>query len=144
MVLVLLASGCYAYRPLGSPPAPGTTVALFVTDVGRVSLGRQLGESARDLEADVLAVSDSGYVLGVRSVTYLSGHRQRWSNERLVVARQDVTNVRERRFSRARTIGATAVTVGSAVALIVTRSILAGGTGGDRTPPGGGGPPSDQ
>jgi hypothetical protein len=134
------ATGCYTYVPLASSPTPGSTVDLMLTDIGRVSLGQNIGQSARSIEADLQSVTDSGYVVGVRSVTYLNGQTSQWSNERLEIARQDVTNARERRFSRSRTIGVAAAAVGGIVAFIVTRSLITGG-GADEPPPGG--PPSE-
>ena len=120
--------GCYAYRPLSATAAPGTIVSATLTDAGRVSVGRTVGEGARKLEGLVEAVDDTAYVLRMRSVTYLNGQTNGWTGERLSVSRQAMTDVRERRFSSKRTAIAVASTLGGVVAFIVTRSLLGGGS----------------
>lgn len=139
-VTATMAGGCYAYRPLTSPAPPGAIVSATLTDAGRVSIGRTVGEGARKLEGLVEAVDDTAYVLRMRSVTYLNGQTNGWTGERLSVSRQAMTDVRERRFSSKRTAIAVASTLGGVVAFIVTRSLLGGGT--ESTPGGDPGPGS--
>jgi hypothetical protein len=124
----VMTGGCYAYRPVSTTAVPGTIVSATLTDAGRVSVGRTVGEGARQLEGLVEAVDDTAYVLRMRSVTYLNGQTNGWTGERLTVSRQAMTNVRERRFSSKRTAIAVASTLGGVVAFIVTRSLLGGGS----------------
>jgi hypothetical protein len=128
LVSVVTTGGCYAYRPLGSTATPGTIVSASLTDAGRVTVGRTIGEGARKLEGLVETVDDTAYVLRMRSVTYLNGQTNGWTGERLSVSRQAVTDLRERRFSSKRTAIAVASSLGGVIAFIVTRSLLGGGS----------------
>lgn len=128
VVAAAATTGCYAYRPVATAAAPGTVVSATLTDAGRVSIGKSVGEGARKIEGQVESVSDTTYVLRMRSVTYLNGQTNDWSGERLSVPRQLVTDVKERFFSRKRTAMAVAGGIGSVVAFILTRSLIGGGS----------------
>jgi hypothetical protein len=121
--------GCYVYRPVESGPSIGTTLAVDLTDNGRVGMGEQIGVSARTIEGVVRTQDDSAYVFNVSSILYLNGQQNRWSGEPLKVSRQFVTNPRQRQFSPSRTALAAAIGVGGVVAFIVSRGLLGLGNG---------------
>jgi hypothetical protein len=141
VALVAPVGGCYVYTPLASAPSTGTTVSFALTDAGRLALGRNIGEGAQSLEGEVDSITDSSYVLHVQSVTYINGQHNKWTGERLVVDRQQVTNARQRNFSKSRTAVVAAVSVGGLVAFITTRGLLGGG---GESQPNPGGPPVGQ
>jgi len=126
--------GCYAYQPIQSAPAPGMTLSMVMTDQGRVLLGSRIGESVREIQADLDSVTPSGFAVRMRTTVTLNGAVQRWVGEPLLVPAQAVTNVRERRFSRTRTAIAVGGTIGAFAAFVATRSLLGkGGTDRDKT-----------
>jgi hypothetical protein len=115
-------------------------VAFDITDAGRVSLGSTVGSGAEHIEGVIEERNDSAYVLRMRSVTYINGQSNQWSNERIVVGRQSVTNAKERRFSKTRTALAAAGAVVGVLAFIATRALLGSGSDSERGPGGGGEP----
>ena len=133
-------TGCYAYAPIAAAPALGTTVSFQITDAGRVSLGSALGSGAEQIEGVIDERNDSAYVLRMRSVTYINGQSNQWSNERIVVGKQYVTNAKERRFSKGRTALVAAGAVAGVLAFIASRSLLGLGSDRERGPGGGGEP----
>lgn len=97
-------SGCYVHAPVTGAPRPGTTVVLDLNDRGRAALGDSIGPSAEQIQGAVATSSDSSYVLRVESVRYISGQTNRWSGEPLLVRADLVGRMRERQFSRKRTL----------------------------------------
>jgi hypothetical protein len=138
--LLGFSSGCYTYTPLTSAPVPGSTVSFLVTDQGRVGLGPTAGPSADRLEGVVESVNDSAYVLRVKSVTYLNGQMNQWSNEQLVVGKSFVTNLRERKFSRSRTALVSVAAAAAVFGFIWSRGLFGLGSESSR---GKGEPPGD-
>lgn len=136
-------TGCYSYVPIQTSAATsGMQVSLDVNDRGRVMLADSLGPAVSRIEGSVQSRADSGYVLNVSAVEYISGQRNRWSGEPLGVRDEQVGLARERRFSKLRTAVAVAVSVGAVLAIALTRDLLGSGTIG-REPPDPG-PGSDQ
>jgi len=133
-------TGCYAYTPVASPPAPGQQVLLELNDQGRVGLGPSIGSASSQVEGVLQPGMDSAYSLKVVSVSYLNGQRNKWSGEPLVVSRSFVREAKLRQFSRSRSALATGVVIGTALLVILTSSILGGGSPGSGTDNGGGNP----
>ena len=134
--------GCYVYRPVQSGPSVGTTLAVDLTDNGRVGMGEQIGASARTIEGVVRTQDDSAYVFNVSSILYLNGQQNRWSGEPLKVSRNFVTNLRQRQFSKSRTALMAGIAVGGVVAFIISRGLL--GSGNSPPDPGPPPPPDNQ
>ncbi len=139
-----LLAACYTYRPLPAAPEPQTRVAFVLTDYGRVGAAPQIGAQAMRVEGDVLATSDSGYLLAVSGVKPIRGSWVRWTGEQVNVRPDYVAQMYVRRFSRGRTalmLGGAAFT---ALTLMVNLNIF--GFGGLDIPliPGAGGDPGDQ
>jgi len=124
-------TGCYAYTPVASPPAPGQQVLLELNDQGRVGLGPSIGSASSQVEGVLQPGMDSAYSLKVVSVSYLNGQRNKWSGEPLVVSRGFVRDVKLRQFSRSRSALTTAAVVGGSILFILTRSVLGGGSSGN-------------
>jgi hypothetical protein len=135
-------TGCYVYTPVAGSVAPATYVALDITDRGRVGLGDLIGPAARRVEGVVKSETDSIFSLNVASVGYLNGQSNRWSGEPLTVRKDFITNVRERRFSKGRTIMASGSVVGGILVFALTRGLFGFG-GSDERPPGDGPDPND-
>lgn len=134
MAAVAALSGCHAYHPIQAAPRPGATLAFVLSDQGRVDLGPTVGQGAELVEGTLERASDSGYVLQVRVVDFIDGRTDRWSGERVTIRPQGVAAIRERRFSRRRTLLAAAAGIGGAALFVATRSLLGRG-GGEREPP---------
>lgn len=133
---VLVSMGCYTVKPItGQGAALGTTVALGISDAGRVSLGGQMGPGIREVEGRLLEKDSANYVLAVAQVRLLNGGEQVWSGERIRIRTEDVTTVNEKKFSRGKTalIGAAAVGL---VAVVLSKGLIGGAAGDEgKTPP---------
>jgi hypothetical protein len=122
---LLLTLGCYTYTPVSTRPEPGTRVALDLNDRGRVALGDSIGTSADRIEGILQPQSgDSAYVLRVKSVRYLNGETNNWTDEPLTVRSEHVRSATERRFSRRRTTIAVASSTAAFVAFVVSRNFF--------------------
>ena len=129
---------CYGYYPAAAPtPATGAQVAVMLNDAGTAAMARWVGPSAEVLEGRLSSDSGSSVVLSMRNVRQHDGRETPWKGERIVVEKQFVASLRERRFSRGRTaLAATLVTGGLTAAITAFR-----GNGAGRLPanPSGGG-----
>ena len=149
LALLLLLSqltACYTYVPVEvSALPPGAEVTMAVTDRGRVALTEAVGPGVRRIGGNVMSATDTSVVLAVSSVQHIDlGVPVRWAGERVVVSRDFVSEIREKRLSRSRT----AIMVGLVLAGAVAASFVAiEGFGGDdpsNKPPGGEPPQSSR
>ena len=127
--------------PVSSTPATGTTLVLDLNDRGRVALGDQIGPSATRVEGQVASASDSMYSLRVSSVSYLNGQSNRWSGEPLAVPANLVSQVKQRTFSRSRTVSLAVAAAATLAVLLKSTNLIGSASGGGevgRPPP----PPS--
>jgi hypothetical protein len=139
--IAALMQGCYVYTPVMGPPSPTTYVALDITDRGRVGLGDLIGPAATRVEGVVRSETDSAYALNVASVVYLNGQSNKWSGEPLLVRKDFIGSLRERKFSRGRTALATGSAVGGLLFFALTRGLFGFGSSGSD---GKGGGPAEQ
>ena len=133
MMLPLLA-GCYTMQPLvGSrpEPAPGTRLIIELTDAGRVAMANQMGPDVARFESRLVRQTDSAYVLSVSLVVGAWGAQTRWNGEQVALRPDYVRTIGERRFSAGRTALAVAGATASAMAFVLTRSLLGGGISSD-------------
>ena len=122
-----LLGGCYTLQPTGGPvPEAGSSIALDLNDAGRLALGGSMGPEIAQIEGRLLSKDDDEYRVAVSSLHLLRGGEQAWNGEDVRVRRDYVAAVRERKFSRGRTLALAAAGVGG-VAFFVTRSIVGGG-----------------
>ena len=139
--LLPAATGCYSYRqPRAGELAPGSAVALGITDRGRVALGDQLGPGILRIKGQLVQRTDSTFVLRVSAIEHLNGRTSKWSGEQVVVSRDHVGTAAEQHFSRGRTwLAVSGVAVGVALAATaVTLNTSGREGGGGKLPPGGG------
>lgn len=134
-------NGCYSIAPMGTAPAPAQTVVVELTDRGRLDYGTRIGTGVRHVQGTVEAVTDSTLVLRVASVETLDGRVDQWSGERVALTRDAFTNVRERRFSTARTVLVSVALVGAVTAAFLSAKLLGGASETDTGRPG---PPPNQ
>lgn len=104
LALLPAATGCYTYRHLPEGTLPlGSSVALGITDRGRVEVGEQIGPGVLRIRGELVSRTDSSYVLRVAAIEHLNGRTTRWSGEQVEVPREAVGTVAEHRYSRGRT-----------------------------------------
>lgn len=102
--LLLLTSGCYAYRVV--PPqqvAPGRELRLTLTDLGSAELWRELGPRAEAVHGRIAGVDSTAFRVAVAQVERSSGAEERWSGELVRLPQPAVAAVQTRRFSMQRT-----------------------------------------
>jgi hypothetical protein len=117
-LLLPFAGACYSNQPLASTtPAPGTRLALAITDSGRVALGGSMGPEIRRVEGRLIDRQEKDYVLSVTGVDYLNGTFQKWAGETVTIKSNLVSGLYERRFSTGRTI--TFVVMAAAAAAVM-------------------------
>lgn len=137
----LFCSGCYQLVPTARTTFPvGAPVAFELNDVGRVSLGRQIGQEVKELTGNIQNQTENGYALSVRSLIYLNGKEDAWIGETVVVRPEFVKSAFERRFSSGRTAAAVLAGAGIVGSALLANNLNGSGdkTPGDPKPPPGG------
>lgn len=119
-----VAQGCYTFTPIVGRADPGATLVLSLNDRGRAEMGEVIGASAAEVEGVLSSETDSVYVLNVSSVKYLNGQSNEWAGESLSLKKTYVSSLREREFSRGRTMVAAGGGVGAVLLFALTRSLL--------------------
>ncbi|MGQ0767514.1 MAG: hypothetical protein ACT4OZ_17845 [Gemmatimonadota bacterium] len=133
----LLAAACYNYVPVDAsvrPPDAGESVALEISDQGRVGLAERFGSGVTRIEGRVRSATAADYELEIFKVTYLREGDSRWSGERATVSRSHVARVEGRTFSRGKTAVAIGASVGALAAIVVTRELISSGREPDPRP----------
>jgi hypothetical protein len=102
--------------PVGSP------VELSINDRGRVGLADSLGTGVVRVQGTLRRRTDSTYMVSVQRVGSLNGGTSHWSGEDVVLRREYVGGVAERRLSTARTVGVAALFT-AAVVFIASRGL---------------------
>lgn len=137
-LLLPLVGACYSNQPLATTtPAPGTKLALAITDSGRVALGGSMGPEIRRVEGKLLTHEDKEYVLSVTGVDYLNGNFQKWAGETVRINSNLVSGLYERKFSTGRTVLFVAAAAAAAT-VMKPRWITSAISGGEEPPPPGG------
>lgn len=137
LVALLVLTGCYVYRPLGTlEPQVGTRVAAELTDYGSDALARSVGPGIVTLRGGVVSAESGDITLSVTSVTDRSGQVKSWKGERLRVSRVVVEDYQERKFAPVRSVLLGAALLGG---LLAARKVFEGGTRGSALPRGSGG-----
>jgi hypothetical protein len=134
--LAVLLAGCYSLKPAaGVTPDLGSKVVFDVNDVGRVALGPSMGAEIAQIEGRLLERTSEDYLISVSTVRFLRGGVQPWTGERVRLKPEFLGSTYERKFSRSRTIAATAITVGGFAALVASGTFGGFlGMGGDPDP----------
>lgn len=127
---------CYVYAPLEtSVPPVGETVALEITDRGRVGLAERLGPGVTRIEGRVVGNEGDDYIVNVARIEQLNGQSSQWSGEAMRLNRDFVGRVQSRKLSRTRTLLAAGVATAAVVALIASRGLFGSFTGDKSEPP---------
>src|SRR5688500_14575304 len=124
LFLLVWASGCYAYHPVVTTPAPGTRMAFDLNDQGRVGMRSVIGPEISRVEGALVRNSDTAYVIEVWETRGMYGMASRWGGEPVSLRREYVDGVTVRRLSRPRTVVAVLGAAAAAVAFILTRDLL--------------------
>ena len=132
VLAAVLLGGCHVNVPLASPvPAAGHRVVVRLTDRGSLEMARHVGPSVAELDGRVVAADERQLTLSLVSATTWRGIPSYWSGEEVVVERDYVASMSERRLSRTRSW---LLTAGIITAALVAATV--GGLGGKE---GGGG-----
>lgn len=131
------AAGCYYYQPLTSAPAPETALSVTLTDSGTDRLWRYLGPDVEALRGRLLSSDDTMYAMSVYAVDLRHGTTLGWKGERVVVNRNLVAALSERRFSLGRTALSGSLTAAGFWLTVQAFKIFGAGSSGG----GGGGKP---
>jgi hypothetical protein len=135
-VLWLMAlTGCYTYTSIASAPAPGTRMALDLTDLGRVQLADHVGPEVARVEGWLVSLTDSVYTLRVERTISTRGGATPWSGEQVRVNTAWVGLSREKRFSAPRTVILAGSVTAAFVGFLVKQGLIGSAQGGDVTPP---------
>jgi hypothetical protein len=126
-------TGCYTYVPLepSAPPPRDETVALEITDRGRLELGDRLGPGVLRVEGRITDATPDVLMVNVFRVAQINGQRSQWSGESVRLDRAFVGRVQERQLSRTRTAIAVAAVAVGVGAFIATRGLSGLFNGGD-------------
>ena len=129
LVVLGLVSGCYRYNPLTTPrAAPGTFVAVTLSDTGSAQLARVLGPAVFVVRGRVLASDDGGLLVSVSSVETKWGISVVWQGETVAVPGVAIASLDERRLAKGRSALLAAIGAGGLVATTLTFSLLGGGS----------------
>jgi len=133
-----LLAGCFTLLPArGVTPELGSQIAFDVNDAGRVALGPTMGPEIAQIEGRIIEKTSEDYLVAVTTVRLLRGGQQVWSGEKVRLRAEYLGSMYERKFSRGRTVAATAITVGSFATLLgiaAVAGILTDNSGGDGKP----------
>lgn len=134
LLMLPYVTGCYHYVPASNTRmALGADVEIAITDSGRVEVADRLGPGVQSLRGQVLQSTDSSLVVSVRWVEYIgNSFPVEWNGQWLELSNDLVTGVREKRFSRTRTLIMTGVV--AAAATLVTTLGIGGIIGGGDVP----------
>jgi hypothetical protein len=121
-------AGCYVYRAAPTTPPAGMNLVLELNDRGRVGMGDSIGSSAQLIEGVTVNSPDTAYGIRVSRIRYLSGQSNDWAGEQLFVPKVFVGTVRERQFSKSRSLLTGLAISAGVAAFIATRDILGFGS----------------
>jgi hypothetical protein len=134
-------AACYTYVPITpeATPASGETVALAITDAGRVGLSERFGPGLMRVEGRLTTSPAQEYALHVHRVAFIGAPASRWSGELVRIDRGFVGSVMQRKLSRGRTafaVGAVALALGVVIAGTDLIGFFDASGGGGPDPPG--------
>jgi hypothetical protein len=130
----VLLAGCYEYKYTPIQPVAGMHLALDLNDRGRVELAEHVGPEIATVEGVLVSAQDSQYVMNVARTLGFRGQEHKWNGEPVTIQFGYVGVVRERSFSTPRTVMLAGTITASAVAFVVTRSLIGNGSGGPQDP----------
>src|SRR5437870_567407 len=121
---------CFEYRPLTTTTPPlGQSVALEITDQGRVTLSERFGAGLAEIQGRVVGNEGNEYVVNVYRVSQINGASAAWSGEETRIDRSFVGTIKGRTFSPVRTT-LFSLASGTALYFLVGRRLIGSFTGG--------------
>jgi hypothetical protein len=136
VVAAAVSQGCYTYVPLDTESPPlGQTIALQITDRGRVELSDRFGPGLARIEGLVTSADSQDVVMNVFQVAHVDGLRSHWSGETVRVQRGYVGRLEERRLSRARTYLLAGAAAGAVAGLVASQGLFGWFSGDDPVVP---------
>jgi hypothetical protein len=131
--LLPVLAACYEYTPLETRTPPvGETVALGITDQGRVSLSERFGSGLSEIQGRVLSNSGNEYVVNVFRVSQINGESAAWSGETTRIDRSFVGTIKGRKLSPMRTT-LLSLAGGTVLYFLVSRQLFGSVSGGPTT-----------
>ena len=128
-------SGCYTLQPVTRQTLPaGMTVSLNINDAARAALSSQMGPNISEIQGRLIQEDTAGYMVAVSEIRTFRDGTQVWSGEHVLVKKQFVNQVSERKFSRSRTAIVSVAAVG-VLAILASQGILGSLSGDDGKPP---------
>src|SRR6266550_7846097 len=98
-----LTVACYSYSPLTTPSlAPGTYVAVTLTDAGSQELARYLGPTVSVVRGRVLHRTEQGLAVAVSAVELQRGDALPWAGERVELPSTAIASLDVRRLAKGR------------------------------------------
>ena len=117
-------TACYYYQPLATPdPAPGTYLSATITDTGADHLARTIGPDVRSVRGRVVRSDTGGLTLAVTGVSLHHGENITWKGEPVILNREYVIQLDQRRLAKGRTAFITGALI---VALVTTYKVSVG------------------
>jgi hypothetical protein len=112
--ILLLLTGCFTYRSLGSVdaamPAPDTKVEIRLTTSAAAALANQIGPDVLYLRGDAVSADATALTLAITESETARHTSTTWKGEHVTVPREDIASVSQRRLA----VGATALIGGLA------------------------------
>ena len=130
-------TACYAYTPVQTAPAPGSQLALEVTDEGRVALNDKIGPGVVRLEGTLAGVEGDELLVDASAARQIHGYISDLGGVRVRVPQRYVTRMDTRQLSRKRTLILGGVVVGAIAAFFLAKGFSGRSTPPEGTPGGG-------
>ncbi len=129
LLLVPHLTGCFQFVPVSRSDVPGgAEVSLGITDQGRVALAEPVGPGIRRLDGRVVENSDTSLVLAVTAVKFIDLDVTMYRDgERVEIAHQHISEIRERRLSQSRSWIAAGLAAAGVAALLLISIVGFGG-----------------
>jgi hypothetical protein len=114
-------TGCYHYVAADRASlAPGTPVAIDLTNRGMVNVSPRIGDNVMTVEGNVTEAAGSGITLTLLAVQRRGENlASTWEGESIHLAPEDIDDVRRRELSRSRTTIASVALGAAAVGLVI-------------------------
>jgi len=129
LAALCLTAGCYNYSPLTTAtPAPGSYVAITLTDVGSQELARYLGPNVFVVRGRYVGEKDQGVLVSVASVELVRGDEVPWAGEQVTLPTSAIAAVQVRQFAKGRSVLLAGVGITGLVATTAAFALNGGGT----------------
>src|SRR3954463_8441057 len=104
VAILHVCTASFAYTTVQTPPAPGSQIALEVTDEGRVALNDKIGPGVVRLEGTFAGGEGDDLLVDASAVRQVRGYISDLGGVRVRLPQRYVTRMDERQLSRKRTL----------------------------------------